>query len=115
MMARNAGESDAIRDIIKSFKAGMHPSVAPRNSRFWVYPDSFNITLMVPNVANMPGEAAPYLFQIKNAVLENMEVNYAGSGIPSFFGETGAPVDIRMTLQFKELDILTREQIIEGY
>ena len=116
MMARNKDDSDSIKEIIKSFKAGMHPSVDEGSSRFWVYPDSFKITLSVPNPTDLStGGPSPYLFQITNAVLENMSVNYAGSGIPSFFGETGAPVDIRMTLQFKELSELTREQIIEGF
>lgn len=111
MMARNAEESVAIRAIIKSFKAAMHPAVDEANTRFWVYPDTFNITLYSPDEFR----PSPYLFQIKNAVLEHMSVDYAGSGIPSFFGENGAPVDIRMTLQFKELSELTREMIIEGY
>lgn len=113
MMARNADETEAIREIIKSFKAGMHPDVEQAEGKYWIYPDSFDIYLST----GLPGAEGPskYLFQISTAVLQSMSVDYAGSGIPSFFESNGAPVDIRMTLQFKELDILTREKIHQGY
>ena len=111
LMARNKDESNSIRAIIEGFKAGMHPNVEQAEGRFWIYPDSFDIYLC----SGPQQDASQYLFQISNSVLTNMSVDYAGSGIPSFFHQNGAPVDIRMTLQFKEQEVLTRERIIQGY
>lgn len=103
MMARNKGESDEINKIIKAFKAAMHPSTIDEVNRFWNYPDNFDIYLFSPT--------REYLFNISTCVLEKMDVNYAQAGVPSFFKDTGAPVDISMSLQFKELELLTREKI----
>lgn len=114
MMARNLGETESIQQIIKSFKAGMHPAVEEGSGKYWLYPDSFDIFLAT-GVGAADGVNSKYLFQISTAALTSMSVNYAGSGIPSFFHTNGAPVDIRMTLQFKELGVLTREKVHKGY
>ena len=44
-----------------------------------------------------------------------MDVNYAGSGVPAFFSATGHPVDITVSLKFKELQVLTKEKIDKGF
>jgi hypothetical protein len=49
------------------------------------------------------------------SVLTNMSVDYNGSGIPVFFKKTGEPVQITMTLNFKETSIMTRQMAGEGY
>ncbi len=104
MMARNAQESDAIQNIIYQFKYAMHPGLdATDPERWYSYPNNFTIEFFSPR--------EEYLFKIGVCVLTGMEVDYAGSGVPSFFSETGAPVDVRMSLQFKELQIVTKESI----
>jgi hypothetical protein len=104
MMARNADESGQIQSIIDKFRYHMHPDVEAGagsvGAKFFLYPDHFNIQLFSPS--------DKYLFKFYSCVLENMEVDYAGSSVPSFFTSTGAPVDIRMNLQFKELSVLTK-------
>lgn len=112
MMARSAAESDMIRNIIYAFKYAMHPSynrqgAAKTGERFLYYPDNFIIGLFSPEDR--------YLFKISVSVLTNMTVDYAGSGVPSFFLNTGAPVDVRMDLTFRELEIMTKERIEKGY
>lgn len=109
MMAKNKQESDDINNIIYTFKSMMHPDVKAGTSdteRFLTYPAQFIISLYSPNDR--------YLFKVKNCALIDMEVDYAGSGIPSFFDETGAPVDIRMNLRFSEMTQLTRQDIAKG-
>jgi len=104
MMARNQQESQSIQNIIKELKLAMHPSTTTSaGTRYLAYPDNFNIGLFSPN--------NDYLFNFNTCVLTGMNVDYAGSGIPSFFTETGAPVDIRINLTFKELGIVSREDI----
>lgn len=108
MMARNEQESKSIQRIIQTFKQAMHPAKSSaRGARYWTFPDNFDIGLFTP--------AHGYLFNMSTCVLTNMHIDYAGSEIPSFFTPTGAPVDIRMDLTFKELEIMTRERIQEGY
>jgi hypothetical protein len=103
MMARNKQETENIQNIIKTFKMAMHPGSEDGSARWLNYPDNFNIGLFSP--------ANKYLFNFNTCVLTGMDVNYAGSGIPSFFTGTGAPVDLRMNLTFKELSIVTRDDI----
>lgn len=111
MMAKNADESKAIQDIIFNFKYAMHPDIVDPSSnlatRYYFYPDNFLIGLFSP--------ADKYLFKISTCVLTDMSVDYAGSGVPSFFQDTGAPVDVRMSLSFTELEFLTKQRISKGY
>jgi hypothetical protein len=107
LMARNQKESESIRRIIQAFKEAMHPDVEGEGDRYWLFPDNFEIGLFSP--------ADDYLFKISTCVLTGMSVDYAGSGIPSFFAANGAPVDVRMSLEFSELEILTKKRVREGY
>ena len=107
LMARNKGESIAIQQLIQKFKEAMHPAEMSGNPGVWTFPHNFDIGLFSPT--------QDYLFQLTTCVLTNMDVDYAGSGVPSFFTETGAPVDIRLNLTFQEQEILTRERIKQGY
>lgn len=104
LMARNYAETEAIRKIILAFKYAMHPGTGSTpGGAVWDYPEFFDIYLCTPT--------RKYMFSIINAALTDMEVDYGGSGIPSFFRENGAPVDIRLSLQFKEMLVLTKDQI----
>jgi len=110
LMARNAAEAESIRRIIKTFKYGMHPGSGTgtqAGGAMWSYPNFFEIFLCTPT--------RKYMFNIMNAALEEMDVDYGGSGVASFFRENGAPVDIRLSLQFKELFVLTKELILKDY
>ncbi len=108
LIARNVEESDMIRNIIYTFKYHMHPSLPPDDTtnRFLLYPENFVIAFMSP--------ADDYLFKCSPCVLEAMDVDYNGSSVPAFYAETGAPVHINMSLQFKETEVLTKERIAEG-
>jgi hypothetical protein len=107
LMARNAAEAETIRKIIKSFKYAMHPGGTAGGESVWNWPFFFEIYLCTPT--------RDYMFNIMNSALEEMDVDYGGSGVASFFRENGAPVDIRLSLQFKELFVLTKELILKDY
>lgn len=111
MFAKNAEESEQIRHIIHFFKYAMHPEVKEPgdnlSKRFFFYPENFVIGLFSPEDL--------YLFKISTCALESMTVDYAGSAIPSFFMENGAPVHIKLDLKFRELEILTKERVGQGY
>lgn len=105
LLARTRQESEDIRKIIKTFKWAMHP--AKGGGVTWQYPCFFEIHLLTPT--------QKYMFNVMNSALIRMDVDYGGSGIPSFFRENGAPVDIRLALTFKELQVLTKEMILKDY
>lgn len=111
MMARTEEESFAIREIIRRFKQAMHPSiggggadafVGQVDGRYWDYPYNFRISLYTPVAGHL------FMFKIKTCALTALDADYAGSGTPSFFRGTGAPVDVRLSLSFQELTVLTR-------
>ena len=108
LYARNAEESESIRKIIKAFKLAMHPNAEKGNmSTFFDYPYCFDIFLLTPDSHRM--------FNIRRAALTDMMVDYAGAGSPSFFNTTWAPVDIQMSLTFKEMELLTQNEIDQNY
>lgn len=109
LRARNQKESDQINNIIKAFKYHSAPGVpedAAKEVRFF-YPDEFLISVYSP--------AEEYLFKMSRCVLNNMSVNYSGSGQNSFFRNTGAPTDVKLMLNFTETEVMTKERIAEGY
>ena len=107
-VARNIQESNMIRDIIYNFKYRMHPALPAGDvyERFMLYPENFVIGFFSPT--------SEYLFKISPAALTSMTVNYNGSGVPAFFENTGAPVNIKLQLNFTETEIMTKERIITG-
>lgn len=108
LYARNASESYSISDIIKAFKMAMHPNaVQGTESVFFDFPYVFDIFFITP--------ATDKMFNIKRAVLTDMMVDYAGAGTASFFNSTWAPVDIQMSLTFKEMELLTQNEIDDNY
>lgn len=106
LLARSQKESDSIRQIIKTFKWGMHPG-GENNASFWSYPNTFDVYLLTPSHR--------YMFNISQCVLTAMDVDYGASGAASFFKGSGAPVHINLNLTFKELSVLTKKLIESDY
>lgn len=111
LFAKNVQESETIKQIIHVFKYAAHPdTMEPGDAlskRFFYYPENFLIGLFSPE--------DKYLWKIGLCALENIEVDYGGSSIPAFFSKTGAPVHITLALKFKELEILDKNRITQGY
>jgi hypothetical protein len=110
LMAKSPKESEAINNIIYAFKYYMHPGASGSlddSSIFLDYPQNFIIKLYTPETK--------YIFSTDRCVLTDVDVDYAGSGVPSFFDRTGAPVDIRLTLRFVEISWLSKEDIKKGF
>lgn len=109
-------ESDAVRDIIRMLKFKALPGLSP--SRLYLeYPDTVRVLLKTGGTPNKIGDLTTdkdnYLFVFKRAVISNVEVNYAASGTPSFFGGTKAPTDIELAISLREIEYLTQQTIID--
>ena len=59
------------------------------------------------------GAKNPNLNYIKRSVIESIEVNYAPNGWAAH--EDGAPVQTTITLGFKEMFLVDRKAIEQGY
>ena len=106
-MPKSQEEARKVRNIIKLFKFHMHPEMASGKGLFFLYPSEFEIKYYYKEREN------PYFNRISTCVLEDMNVEYGGDIFSTF--ETGQPVEVNMTLRFKELEVMTKERIAEGY
>lgn len=92
-------ESEQLKRIVNEFKKRMLPSL---DRLIMQFPDVVDISFGQP-------DGGPYFF--KTCFLESMTINYAPQGTPAFFTTTNTPVEIEMTLNFKETSLVTREDI----
>ena len=84
-----------------------------RSSRRLTVPNTFDIQYMYAGAEN------EYLHKISTCVLENMSVSYSGEGKYQTFdgvdGEGAPPTTTDITLNFKEMEIITKERVAEGF
>ena len=113
MTPKDRREVDMIRKIIFAFKSNMMPEFqgGNRGGRRLLVPNTFDIAYMYTGNQNL------HLHNISTCVLENMNVTYGGDRYRTFEadGEGAQPVETTMTLNFKEMELITRERIFEGY
>ena len=115
MIPKDRKETEMIRKIIFAFKANMLPEFkgGNRGGRRFLVPNTFDIKYMYGANQNL------HLHNISTCVLENMSVSYGGERYKTFSpdpgGEGAQPVETSITLNFKELELITRERVFEGY
>lgn len=110
-MPRSKKEAEEVFNIIEKFKFHMHPELSA-NKLFYIYPSEFQITYHFINTDNNK-DGGGYFHKFKPCVLESMEVNYGGEQFSSFVD--GKPTEINLSLVFRETEILTKQQIAQGY
>ena len=64
------------------------------------YPDEFEIEFSTT--------VAPFLYNIGTCVLKSFNVSYNGQGVPQFYANTQAPIEVDIQLGFQEVHIETR-------
>ena len=88
------------------------PEIVKDAKGFLVPPSEFDIQFYYAGVPN------PNIPPISTCVLETIDINYAPDGFNAYevptenvpaVGRTGMPVAINLTLQFKEVNYLTKE------
>lgn len=105
---RSKAEVDNVNEIIHTFKLHMHPEFKDSYNFLYIYPSEFDIYYYQNGKENMN------LHRHTSVVLTDMDVNYTPNGIYSSF-EDGMPTQINITLQFKELALLTKDNILDGF
>lgn len=102
---RSSAEARVIQDIIKTFRTYAAPEVtAGSNGRYFIPPAQFDIQFFFKNIENLN------IAKISSCVLRDIQVNYSQAGQWATFND-GMPVHIQIVLDFKEVDIITRELI----
>lgn len=108
LAAKSRDEFERIKRIINTFKFYMHPYFHDGLKFSYRLPAEFDIEFYQGPIKN------DHVNKISSCVLNNMIVDYTPNGNWSVH-ENGEPVQINVTLQFTELEILTRERISQGY
>ena len=114
MMPRSQAEADEIRDIIYAFKFNMMPEyVGSTRGNQMKVPNTFDIQYMYQNAENN------YLNKISKCFLKDMTVTYGGDRYKTFdqsSTDAGAPpVETSIKLEFREIEMISRERIAEGF
>ena len=113
MIPKSEQEARDIRDIVFAFKSNMLPEFVGgnRGGRRFLVPNTFDIQYMYLQNSNH------FLHHISTCVLENMNVSYGGDRYKTFEANAdGAPpMETTITLNFKEMELITRERVFEGY
>ena len=104
-----------VDNIIRAFKFYSAPEVLQGTAgRFWIYPAEFDIQYY------SNGKENNFLNKISTCALTSMEVNYTPVGHfaahrPHSVIQGSPSVCVDMHLSFKELEIMTKRRILEGY
>ena len=109
---RNEEEAYEVQKIIQLFRFHMAPELRPGANRYLGIPSQFDIHYMYLTAEGAASENNFYN-RIATCVLQDCKVNYTPNGVKSF--EDGGPVTTTMTLQFKEIELLTKDKIAQGY
>lgn len=104
---RSETEAQNVLDIIKQFKYHMHPEFKDDNAFLYIYPSEFDIYYYHGVDENLT------IHRHTSCVLEDLSVNYSPQGQFTTFSN-GMPTQINISMQFKELALLTKEKIEDG-
>jgi len=109
---RNQEEALEVQSIIQLFRFHMAPELRIDVNRYVGLPSQFDIHYMFLSKDGVASENN-YYNRIATCVLTDCKVNYTPTGVKSF--EDGGPVQTTMTLSFKEIELLTKDKIAQGY
>lgn len=104
---KNEKEAYSIKHIIRSFRFHAAPEINKNYGVFYTAPSTFDIEFM------HRGKRNENIHQVKTCVLTNYNVDYAPFGWSTHID--GMPIQTRLSLTFKETQLLTKEDITEGY
>ena len=135
LVPRNADESQAIQNIVKTFRKAAMPSWGATGGEAMVQnagattEQAASLTniinyggednwIRVPNLCKfsfMHGdEPHPWLIQFKPCAISRVEVNYTSDGTFATYSD-GAPVAVELSLNFMETKLIFADEVEAGY
>ena len=100
-------EAATIKEIVMQFKFHMASKYTDGTFREMEIPSFFNIRYMYKNGTN------EHLNKISTCALESMDVSYGADRFVAYEG--GVPQTTKISLKFKEMEIITKDQIAQGF
>jgi hypothetical protein len=101
-------ETNQIKDIIKAFRSAAAPTIQKGGS---------GLMFVVPNTIDIAfrfnGDKNEYITKTTECVIQNIDVNYAPNGWSAH--ADGSPTQIQLTMTFKELLLVDKQMIEQGY
>lgn len=108
LIPTSSKEAEEIEKIVYKFKRYLHPAGGSRDSVFLSFPKEWNIGFYNSET----GEHLK-LPPIPDSFLVNVNVTYNQEGVSRFFADDH-PFSVQLSLQFKEANMLLREDIENG-
>lgn len=114
-LPRNKAESEAVLRIIRMFRFHAAPEIPETFAgRYYIPPSEFDIQYMFIDDNGQIYEN-PALHKFSTCVLESIDVNYVGATGQFVTFSDGRPVNIELRLRFKEIEVIHKELIRNGY
>jgi hypothetical protein len=101
-------EAKIVRDIIKEFRTYASPQIKEGAAgMFFIPPGTFELKFLYNGAENQN------ISKVGESVITSIDVNYAPNGWSAH--SDGAPVQTTLTIQFKELQLVDRTKIRQGF
>jgi hypothetical protein len=107
MLPKTAAEAADVEEIVTMFRYHSMPNFEKGGTGVE------GRTMIVPSTFDISYKPGIHLHRIGECALEAVNVKFGGER-PQFFKDH-QPVETELTLQFKELDLITKEKVREGY
>ena len=112
---KSVNESRIVEKIIHEFKYHMHPEFVNENARVMRFPSTFDILYMYKHGPN------DFLNKISTCFLTKMDVEYGADRFTAYErtdgrkGSGAPPQKTKLSLNFSEMEILTKARIDQGF
>ena len=101
-------EAETVKEIIKKFKYHAAPQITTAGAgMFFIPPSTFDVSFL------FNGKTNRNINKVAESVLESVDVNYAPNGWAAH--DDGAPVQTTLTLSFREMELIDKTKIQDGY
>lgn len=126
MSPKSEEDADAMMAIIDAIKLSAHPSVgdfaadgvgndeAARRALLFNYPDYFLIDFQYKDEDSDAWKKNNMIYSTGRTFCESISVNYHNAGTQSYFKKDGVPVNVGLSLSFKEFQVITKEHIFNN-
>lgn len=113
-LPRNEQESEQVAKIIRMLRFHSAPEIEKTSGgRFFIPPSEFDIEYrFIGPDGDKQNEA---LHKFSTCVLEAMSVNYVGQSGQFVTFKDGRPVNIEVVLRFKEVEVIHKDMVKDGY
>ena len=108
MAPRNEEESITIKNIIQTLRYHAAPEINPTLGLTFIPPAEFDITFFHKGVENTN------IPRINTCILERIDVDVAPQGAYATFSN-GYPVAVRMNLGFREIEMVHKLRVLQGF